>query len=269
MRITYRQKGHKEYWEDRWSKLNADEPMSNRSSYPLSYALLASENSKGQILEAGCGGGRLLRYFHAAGNQIVGFDYIHSIVAKLKQCDTSLQLHTADVTRLPYRTGSFGTVLAFGLLHNLPLECAQAGLQEMSRVLVTGGKICVSYRADNLQNWINDFITGPTGSGWLSHIVANMRVSGGQFHKMNLRIDEFQELIKGVGLQIESSASATNMPLVYKLKWFRATTHREFSESLAREEGYQLSLIGRFVHSLLMRFPRTFCNVHVIVARKA
>ena len=268
MRVTYRQRGHKEYWEERWSKLTADEPMSNTSSYPLSYALLASENSPGPILEAGCGGGRLLRYFHAAGSQVVGFDYIYSIVAKLKKCDPSLQVHTGDVTGLPYGTGSFGTVLAFGLLHNLPLESAQAGLQEMSRVLVPGGKICISYRADNLQNWINDFITGPMGSGWISNIVASMRVHGGEFHKMNLKVDELQELIRGVGLQIESSASVTNMPLVYKLKWFRAATHREFSESLAREEGYQLSLIGRFAHSLLMRFPRTFCNVHVIVARK-
>ena len=63
MRITYRTRGVKDYWEFRWSDISADEAMTNVNAYPLKYALRTVTSNDGAILEAGCGAGRILRYF--------------------------------------------------------------------------------------------------------------------------------------------------------------------------------------------------------------
>lgn len=128
MRVSYRPHGHRTYWQRRWAHLPADAPMSNPDVYPLKYARLAAQDNPGPMLEAGCGRGRLLRYFHETGANIVGCDYIEVALAKLHAADPNLRLQIADVTRQPNRSGAFQTVLTFGLLHNLKLPAVQGGL---------------------------------------------------------------------------------------------------------------------------------------------
>ena len=76
MRITYRNRGVKEYWATRWADIPADSAMPNEGVYPLKYALQTVVSRAGAILEAGCGAGRILRYFHERGYVITGIDYI-------------------------------------------------------------------------------------------------------------------------------------------------------------------------------------------------
>ena len=270
MRVSFRSRGHKDYWSDRWRRISVDEPPSNTSSYPLKHALLALGSDQGPILEAGCGAGRILRLLQSQGREVVAFDYIHPVLAKLKRADQQLQITTADVTSLPYKDNAFSSVLAFGLLHNLPLDMALIGLAEMSRVLKPGGGLCLSYRADNLQNWINDFV--------LRHLASKqdrynrgLKIrshSGDKFHKMNLSRRELTKLVVDAKLKVEGIEPVSNMPLLYKFRLFRFKTHRQFDENLARAEGYRLSAAGQFFHRVLMCFPNTFCNVYVVYARK-
>lgn len=269
MRITHRQAGHKDYWEKRWQALPVDEPMSNPDVYPLKYALLATADNPGPILEAGCGAGRILRYFQNQGREILGFDYIASVVAKLKAFDERLQVNVADVTCMPYAEGAFSSVLAFGLLHNLPMEACQQGMSEMQRVLKPGGRVCISFRADNLQNWLNDYWLGPLSSG-KKHNAKNTSAEQAHsaFHKMNLTVDELKALVIEAGFDIEYFDAVQNMPLLYKFALFRTKMHRQFDESLARAEGYRLSWLGSILQNVLMRFPNAFCNLYVVVARK-
>ena len=51
-------------------------PQENADAYPLKFALEAVHSKKDQILEAGCGNGRILRFFKDCGYEIQGFDYI-------------------------------------------------------------------------------------------------------------------------------------------------------------------------------------------------
>ena len=270
MRITYRNEGHRDYWKERWFGISIDSRYSDERVYPLRQALSAIGASDGPILEAGCGAGRVVRLLQRLGKEVVGFDYIHIVVDKLKREDRELPLTTADVTALPYRDEAFSSVLAFGLLHNLPLDLATTGLREMSRVLQPGGVLCLSYRADNFQNWVNDFLLGPLGTkGTQTRSEQVSRSSQKlEFHKMNLKIKELRKLVAEAKLEIEEIEAATNMPLLYKFKFFRHKTHRAFNENLARAEGYRLTGLGNFVHRILMFFPNTFCNVYVVYARK-
>ena len=83
MRITKREKNAKDYWKQRWQDIPADSPMVNKDVYPLFFAEHVIKDKDGKILEAGCGAGRIVRYYHNKGYKITGFDYIKTAIQKL------------------------------------------------------------------------------------------------------------------------------------------------------------------------------------------
>lgn len=260
MRKTYRSRGVKEYWTSRWEDIPVDAPMTNENAYPLKYAMMTVKRAEGRILEAGCGAGRILRYFHARGYDIVGIDYIAVAVDKLKAADPSLNVAVGDITNLQFRDGEFDYVLAFGLYHNIENDLDRA-VSETYRVLKPGGTVCASFRADNVQTRLTD---------WLAD---RRRVSkDGEarvFHKINLTRSEFEKLFTRAGFRIEYVAPVENMPILYKFRFFRANAHKTFDENRARAEGYRLSWLGGLLQRLMMRCaPDQFCNIYVLIARK-
>lgn len=262
MRVTYRTRGVKEYWAARWEDIPADAPMENLNAYPLKYAAMTVTDKRGKILEAGCGAGRILRYYHERGYDIVGIDFIEVAVSKLREIDPTLQVETGDITSLRFADGSFRYVLAFGLYHNLEHDLDKA-VQETYRVLAKGGQVCASFRADNIQTRLTD---------WLADRKAKKR--GGEnkpraFHKMNLTRSEYEQLFARAGFAIDFIGPVENMPILYKFAFFRSAGHRQFDENLARKEGYRLSWLGQRLQNFLMRFfPDQFCNIYVLIARK-
>ena len=158
MRITYRDQNNKNYWAKRWKDIPADDAMEDINKYPLKYALLTVKDKNQKILEAGCGAGRILRYFKNRGYSITGIDFIKCVVSKLKKTDPSLDVHVGDITNLHYDDKTFKYVLAFGLYHNLPPELLDKALSETNRVMTKGGIVCASFRADNIQTKLTDWL---------------------------------------------------------------------------------------------------------------
>jgi SAM-dependent methyltransferase len=107
MRVTYRHANNKEYWTRRWGDIPADVPMQNRSVYPLKYAEQTVTAKDGPILEAGCGAGRILRYYHENGYDITGIDFIEVAIEKLRAVDPTLKVETGDITQLQFADGRF------------------------------------------------------------------------------------------------------------------------------------------------------------------
>lgn len=260
MRITYRYTDNKEYWAKRWDDVPVDDPMTNESKYPLCYALKMVGDQKGRILEAGCGVGRILRYFHDRGWEIVGMDFISGAIEKLHQADPSLAVEVGDITQLQYPDGAFDYVMAYGLYHNLEHGLEQA-MSETFRVLTPGGKVCASFRADNIQTRLTD---------WLANRKAPDKGKGGKaFHKMNLTRQEYLSLFTDAGFHVLEDYPVENMPILYKFRCFRAKGHKEFNENLGRREGYRLSFLGQRLQNALMRyFPFQFCNILVVIAQR-
>lgn len=261
MRTTYRLGGVRDYWNSRWSDIPVDEAMTNVNTYPLKYALKTVDSKDGSILEAGCGVGRILRYYHDLGYDIIGFDFIEVAVEKLSKVDESLRVEVGDITNLKYKDEQFEYLLAFGLYHNLEkgLTCA---IKESWRVLRPGGKICASFRADNIQTRLTD---------WLASRKNKIKAKGDdlEFHKLNLTQREFTSAFERVGFKIDQFFSVENMPILYKFKIFRSKTHKSFNENIARSEGYRLSFWGRVFQKILMKFFSTqFCNIYVLIATK-
>ncbi|MEO1944877.1 MAG: class I SAM-dependent methyltransferase, partial [Candidatus Thioglobus sp.] len=148
MRITYRDRGVKEYWTNRWEAIPADGAMENLNVYPLKFSEMTIKDRSGGILEAGCGAGRILRYYHEKGLTIVGIDFIDVAVEKLKAIDDSLKVEVGNITDLQFADESFKYILSFGLYHNLEQGLDKA-IQETYRVCEHGGSVCASFRADN------------------------------------------------------------------------------------------------------------------------
>lgn len=263
MRITYRNANNREYWAKRWGDIPADSPMENRNVYPLKYAELTVKDKNQKILEAGCGAGRILRYYHDAGYDIIGFDFIDVAIEKLKDADPTLQVEVGDITNLRFEDRSFNCVLSFGLYHNLEHDLDKA-VSETYRILKSNGLVCASFRADNIQTRLTD---------WLADKRSKNRDRDTQthaFHKMNLTCREFEQLFERAGFVINSVYPVENMPILYKFPIFRAHSHKKFDENKARAEGYRLSWFGQRLQNLLMRFFQDqFCNIYVIVARKS
>ena len=262
MRITYRNSVNKDYWAKRWGDIPADLPMENSSVYPLKYAELTVRDKTGKILEAGCGAGRILRYYHNHGYDILGFDFIDVAIEKLKQVDSSLQAEVGDITDLRFADGSFDYVLAFGLYHNLE-QGLKPAVAETYRILASGGRVCVSFRADNIQTRLTDWLTERRARK------SGLQSENKEFHKMNLTRREFEQLFENAGFVIEDVYPVENMPILYKFRFFRAKTHKEFDENRARAEGYRLSWFGQALQNFLMRFFKDqFCNIYVLIARR-
>lgn len=268
MRITYRNADNKNYWTKRWADIPADLPMTNNNVYPLKYAQQTVLANDGPILEAGCGAGRIVRYYHDLGYDILGMDFIDVAIQKLKDADPSLKVEVGDITNLHYKDESFKYILAFGLYHNLE-HGLEKSVAESYRVLQHGGKICASFRADNIQNRITDYQAKSKSRSKKSSVPGSGQNAGKSFHKMNLTKNEFVSLFEDSGFKLISVSPVTNMPLMYKFRLFRAKNHKDFDENIARKEGYQLSGIGRlFQNGLMKLFPNQFCNIYVIIAEK-
>jgi SAM-dependent methyltransferase len=261
MRITYRNHNVKEYWTSRWDEIPADEPMENTDVYPLKYAEETIKDLNAKVLEAGCGAGRILRYYHNQGVNIIGMDFIEVAIDKLKEIDYSLKVEVGDITNLGFDDQSFKYILAFGLYHNLEFGLDQS-IKETHRVLESGGSVCASFRADNIQTRLTDWLTERRTGG-------NNNSGGHIFHKMNLTRAEFGQAFKQEGFIIDSIAPVENMPILYKFSFFRASNHKQFNENIARAEGYRLSWFGQRLQNVLMHFyPDQFCNIFVLIAHK-
>lgn len=262
MRITYRNANNKDYWAKRWADIPADSPMENANVYPLKYSELTVKDKSGKILEAGCGAGRILRHYHNRGYDIKGFDFIDVAVEKLKNADQTLQVEVGDITNMAYADQSYKYLLAFGLYHNLEHGLEKA-VAETYRVLENGGVVCASFRADNIQTRLTDWLTARRQNKLRDNRQSNI------FHKMNLTRYEFEKLFKRAGFTIDAVYPVENMPILYKFKFFRSSGHKNFDENMARSEGYRLSWFGQRLQNFLMGFfPDQFCNIYVIIARK-
>ena len=261
MRLTYRYKHNRDYWEDRWSNVNIDSIMQNKNVYPLKYAELTVSNGRGSILEAGCGAGRILRYYKESGWNIKGIDFIDSVIQKLKKVDPELDVEKGDIMKLRFKDRSFKYVLAFGLYHNIE-NCIDKALNETYRVIQSNGKLCASFRADNIQTRIVDYLAACKDK-------KNIKYKTKQFHKLNLRKEEIQGYFHNAGFEVENIYPVENMPLLYKFKFFRNIEHKDFDENLGRRDGYKLNFMGGLIQNFLIKFfPTQFCNLYVVIARR-
>ena len=116
--------------------------------------------SRGPVLELGCGTGRISLPLARAGAELVGIDRSAQMLARAAQRRrrgtraTGLQLVRGDIRALPFKAGLFETVLApYGILQSLLRDRdLESTLASVARVLRPGGLFGVDLVPD-VPNW--------------------------------------------------------------------------------------------------------------------
>ena len=259
MRYTYRYKNNFKYWNDRWKDLSVDRIMKNKNIYPLKNSLkIIKDDKQNKILEAGCGNGRILRFFHKYNYDIIGIDFIDAAIQKLKKADPTLKVYTQSILNTDFPNNYFQYILAFGLYHNFKDEINDS-IKETNRILKIGGKLCASFRADNIQNKMLDNLYE------LSY--KSNKNEKKYFHKSNFKIRDLEKIFENSGFKILNISKEYNMSFLFKIKLFRA--RKKFNENKSRSEGYKLNIFGNFIKKILhIISPSQFCNLYVVTAIK-
>lgn len=238
MRKVLRKSGHKTYWNNRWSSFISDHShFTNMEMYPIKHVYpIIKKGSK--TLEAGCGLGRIIKHFDYYNYNIIGFDYSEVAIQKLKKSSPNLNVIVADISKMPYQQEEFDNILAMGVLHSLESSrIIEKAIRECFRCLKPNGKMVVSVRADNLENYLIDKITDKRNG------------KGDKFHKWCFKKNEFKSLLKNNGFKIDSYELITNVSFLNKFSFFKKNISSDEKE--LRSKGFQLNLIGNIIYSSL------------------
>jgi SAM-dependent methyltransferase len=101
---------------------------------------LKPEEPGGRALDVGCGVGQVVGRLTQAGFDAHGVDVSQPSIAKALQFSNKCQLY--DGSRLPFADGFFDSAGALNVLEHV--EAAEAFIQEVVRVVRSGGKVVIS-----------------------------------------------------------------------------------------------------------------------------
>lgn len=115
------------------------------------------ENSE-TLLDVGCGTGMFLEEISDSDKTLFGVDFSVSMLEAAAERVDEAHLFVADADNLPFKDGSFDTVVSLTLLQNMPNPSKT--LAEMSRVTQAGGKLVFTvlekkYSLEEVEDWVS------------------------------------------------------------------------------------------------------------------
>jgi SAM-dependent methyltransferase len=96
----------------------------------------------GEVLDVGCGEGRVSRELKALGWRITACDPVPTFIEAAKELDSAHEYVLAPAAQLPFDTGRFPLVVSYNML--MDVEDVPAALKEFRRVMQPGGTLMVS-----------------------------------------------------------------------------------------------------------------------------
>lgn len=116
--------------------------------YPIGITLRHIDK-KDRILEAGFGGGRVIRHLARHGFDVEGIERDSGIVDALMKVDPGLKISRGDILDLNFPDDHFDGALCFGVVGNQQHDIKKA-VAELRRVTKKDGTIILSVALDNL-----------------------------------------------------------------------------------------------------------------------
>jgi SAM-dependent methyltransferase len=95
----------------------------------------------GPVLDVGCGPGTVTAFLAGLGLDVSGVDLSPRMVGHARRLNPGLQFEVASATQLQLTDGSFGGVLGWWSLFNLPRAVLPGVLVSFARALVPGGQV--------------------------------------------------------------------------------------------------------------------------------
>lgn len=99
-------------------------------------------NKKVELLDAGCGNGRLFEYLKNQPVNYTGIDNNRTLISIAKQKNSSITMKHGDILKLPFQSERFDSVWCIAVIHHIPTKTLQLkALKELKRVTKKGGKL--------------------------------------------------------------------------------------------------------------------------------
>lgn len=122
-----------------------------RAETPLDHAMLATfaeltrTSGLGQVIDAGCGTGRITAHLHSLGVDIFGIDLSPGMIDVARQTHPQLCFDVGSITALELEDESVAGVLAWYSTIHTPPEDLPDVFTELSRVLAPGGYLLIGF----------------------------------------------------------------------------------------------------------------------------
>lgn len=112
------------------------------------------------ILDLGCGAGRILAYLAQKGFEMYGIDISEEGIKKAKQRLAQMKLYAnlrvhSMTERLPYPDNFFNAVISTRTIHHAKIEEIREIIKEIERVVKPQGLIFITVRKSNLRKRIS------------------------------------------------------------------------------------------------------------------
>ncbi|WP_045823503.1 class I SAM-dependent methyltransferase [Williamsia herbipolensis] len=102
-----------------------------------------------EVLDAGCGGGRMITHLESLNDRLVidGVDLSPRMVDHARRAHPTRRIRRGNLTELPYPDSSVDGVLGwYSIIHTLP-DALDRTLREFARVLRPGGVLLTGFQA--------------------------------------------------------------------------------------------------------------------------
>jgi SAM-dependent methyltransferase len=239
-------------WQREWERYSVGDKVRALENHSDVKTILSKYiDDDGQVLEAGCGLGGWLHYISSSGRHVVGIDFIHTCLEKLKKELTKACVATSDVACLPFKSGSFTYVVSFGVLEHLEDNLEEA-LDELVRVTKDGGVLFLSVPYRSLVFW--------------RYRVRNLRRRGGNpeghFFQYFITRREFRSIMENRNLQIlEHVPYGNEITLFYNFGIFRKDREKW---------NYEINTCGRVFNNVISSVNKWILgNMQLVIARKS
>jgi SAM-dependent methyltransferase len=111
------------------------------------FAMAVTADNDAQVLDAGCGTGRMSQYLTERGCSVKGVDLSPGMVAMARRNHPGLVFTVGSLTELPYLDGQFaGVMLWYSIIHTPPAGQARI-FAEAARVLRPAGHLLVGFQS--------------------------------------------------------------------------------------------------------------------------
>lgn len=104
--------------------------------------------TQGWVLDAGCGGGRWVRFAAARGCRVIGVDWHVPVLQRVRARVPAATVIAADAARLPLGDASVAAAISLGVVEHDPAG-PDAMLAELARVIEPGGTLLLSVPYNN------------------------------------------------------------------------------------------------------------------------
>lgn len=120
---------------------------------PLDRALLtAFAETRGRIVDVGCGPGHIAKYLVDHGATVEGIDLSPEMIEEASARFPSLEFRVADMFALPYE-GLAGIVAFYAIVHTRDLDLL---FEEFFRALAPGGRVLLAFHVGNTTNYVDE-----------------------------------------------------------------------------------------------------------------